>query len=224
MNGFLQKLKILSFVIIFVIGIFVTNHIYANSQVVYGLDSAEDCTNVKLDRSPGMILQGKLLILGDSYAYMFCKNCGYDINYIVHRGYDLRKILDELIPLIPEGEFRYCFLFVGPNDMMLQTTTPNFEYYLQEIINALILKNIIPVLTSYPDLDYEKFPEYKERIMGKMYDKVIAIMAKANYIPFIDIKSYYDEYGFEDLVHPAKEMYKPLADDIISYLQSKFNE
>lgn len=209
----------LSIVLVVTIFVFDFDVLFSQPAAMYKVDVGADTTDTYLKQSPGMPYQGRFLVLGDSYAYLFCKNCGQDFNYIVHRGYDVKKIFLELIPLIPDKQYDYCFFYIGPNDLMLQTTTPNFEYYVQEIINALKGKGITPILTSYVDLNYELFPEYADKIKGNMYDKVLAIMAKANYVPFIDTSRLVAKYGMmEDNVHPATAMYEVLGKQLVEYL------
>lgn len=180
-------------------------------------------TYADLNTSPTYVFDGKIVIIGDSYSFLLAANCGYKVNYIVHQGYTVSKIYNDLLKEIKPESFKYALVFIGPNDFIMQTSMPEFEANIICIAEELLKKGMIPMFTTYirPRSDIET-KVYPRMIDCSVYSACLENVVKTyNYLWF-DLTSYYNLFGLDetDGIHPAISMYKPLYEGIVSYLQN----
>lgn len=169
-------------------------------------------TYSNFNTNPTDVLQGKLCVIGDSFAFLFAENCKQKLSYIVHQGYNVHKINTELVDQVPKNHYKYAFIFMGPNDYMEQTDIYKFAIDLQEICNKFIDHDTIPILASYLDPDYNNNFAASIRdleIPCAMYDLLIRDCAYRNNLPFVELDEVFKKYGRieGDFIHPNKDMY-----------------
>ena len=178
-----------------------------------------DNTYMFFNKSPELICDGELVVLGDSYGFLFCEYIDEGVNYIVHQGYDLNKIWIEFLPHIKKDTYKYAFLMIGPNDFLEQTQIIYFKTYLQLIIMDLKAKGMQVIVTDYCDPNYNST---KGAILAYhgiqcwQYDYALKELAVANGLIFIEMKDLLKEYGWlpDDIVHPDKRLYGPLLERV----------
>ena len=179
-------------------------------------------TYANFKRDPSYALNSDLLVIGDSYAFLLATNCGYGLDYIVHQGYTVEQIHNELLPGIPHEDFKYAFVFIGPNDFMRQTHPVDFKVNLQMIINELKFLKMKPVFVTYLHPNYELFPEMLTKpVACSEYNIIINDLVAENDLLYMDIVDLINKYGYieGDIIHPSYDMYKPLMDRLIKFLR-----
>ena len=179
-------------------------------------------TYADLNTSPNYVFDGKLVIIGDSYSFLLAANCGYKVNYIVHQGYTISQIYDNLLREIKPNSFKYALVFIGPNDFIMQTQILDFKMTIINTGQELIKKGIIPMFTTYmrPRSDIES-KVYPKLLDCNAYNVCLEDAVKTyNYLWF-DLTAYSNLYGLDetDGIHPSIGMYKPLYEGVVSYLQ-----
>ena len=208
-------IALLSFVIILISNNFALPHLNQLRERVDDFDN----TYMYFTKSPELICDGELVVLGDSYGFLFCEYIDEGVNYIVHQGYDLSKIWIEFLPYIKKDAYKYAFLMIGPNDFLEQTSIIYFKTYLQLIIMELKAKGMQVIVTDYCDPDYSSS---KGAILSYhgiqcwQYDYALKELAVANKLIFVEMKDLLREYGWlpGDVIHPDKRLYGPLLDRV----------
>lgn len=183
-----------------------------------------ESTQTNFSKLPNQVLEGKFIVLGDSYAYLLSTYSTYYFNYIVHQGYNISKIYNEFIDKINYGEYKYAFLFIGPNDFMEQTLPESFKVNLRKTITTLNNKGMRVILASYLDIDYNS--AYKDVFLNKkikcyVYSNIVRELSNELNVLYVDILDLISIYGRmeNDFVHPAKPAYKPIMDRVISLIE-----
>ena len=165
-----------------------------------------------------------LMVIGDSYATLLSFYNVNAFNYIVHQGYTLKKIYEELLPLYSKN-CKYVFLFIGGNDYMEQTNVYYFAMLLQNVINIFKSKGAKVILATYiepqinklikstnsfiPNAFYMPFMPY---IPCSVYNEIIKNSALLNGLLYIDIADLYTKYGLYDHIHPGEKFLKELKE------------
>lgn len=223
MKRIIKKLNIVLLSIV----IFFTTNISAqpNLNMLRGKEADFDNTYTYFQKGPDLICQGDLIVLGDSFGFLFCEYIDKGVNYIVHQGYKLEKICREFLPLIKKDEYKYCFLMIGPNDFMAQTDIYTFKSLLQFIVTDLKLKGVQVIVTDYCDPDYNvnmasvlNFSPIK----CMQYDfalKEIMVWNNILYVPMRDLLEIYGRLPM-DPVHPDKKLYPPLLDRVEELIEN----
>lgn len=205
------------FIVLLLLVMCITSSICAQPNLNQ-LDEKEhdfDNTYINLSIGPDLDMGGDVVVLGDSFAFLFCKYIDSGINYVVHQGYSINKINGEFLPYIKDHSFKYAFLLVGPNDFMEQTDIITFKNNLQTIITDLKSKGIKVILTDYCDPDYS-IPLGQSMLLHPIkcfyYDFALKEVLLANGVFYVQMRDLLEQYGRMPLdpVHPAKELYIPL--------------
>lgn len=226
---FIKKFILGIFVIIFITNFFVN---VSNSTAIIDNSSIEKKelsnmdqkkTYIDLNQNPEYINNSEIIVVGDSFSYLFVANCGEKINYVVHQGYNIRRINEELMDLIPNLKFRHCFLFLGPNDYMEQTDIFQFQKQLQETFNKAHDRNMDVIVTSYFEPNHDD--ENAKALMFcttpcYIYEMIIKDTAERNGFIFMDIKDLFIKYGHQkgDFVHPNREINKEILKRLLTYI------
>lgn len=218
----LKKLNILFivFTIIF------TNISFAQPTLnqLEGKEQDFNNTYIYMEKGPALACDGELIVLGDSFAFLFCANIDKGVNYIVHQGYDVSKICREFLPHIKKGQYKYAFLMIGPNDFMEQTSIYIFRTMLQIIIADLKMKGMKVVITDYCDPDYsvrDASVLYYLPIKCFQYDFVIKELMLNYGLLYVEMRDLLAEYGRLplDMVHPAKKMYPHVLERVENVIE-----
>ena len=171
-------------------------------------------TTAFLDRSSHTIQIRDLMVMGDSYAVVFSYYNDKSFNFIVHPGYTVKEIYDELLPIYM-GQYKYLYLFIGANDFMRQTDMKKFRDTLQEIINFFKLKGTQVILSSYLDPNYNTLDSFFMKdlpIPCTDYDAVVKKLTIDNKLLYIDVTDLLYSYGHmpNDFIHPSESFCKAL--------------
>ena len=190
--------------------------LYHDENGKYNLDD----TFVRTGNGPEYILNGKLLILGDSYGFLLCDNVDDALNYIVHPGYNVSKIKNEFINKIEDGAYSYVYLCIGPNDFMEQTDLNSFMNDVNDIVSTLESKSTKIIFSTYWN------PNYSTGIGAQtvgfefkcdQYDDIVKGIALNRGLMYIDTRDLLEAGGWDELdgVHPNKCVYSPLLYKIL---------
>lgn len=180
-------------------------------------------------KGPELVCDGELIVLGDSFGFLFCEYINKGVNYVVHQGYDIGKIYKEFLPLVKKDEYKYAFLMIGPNDFMMQTDIYTFKTILQFIITELKLKGIDQVIvTDYCDPDYNVNMAsilFYSPIRCWQYDRALKDVMNYNNLLYVPMTDLLLEYGRLPLdpVHPAKDLYNPLLERVEKVIENDKN-
>lgn len=185
---------------------------------------SDNTTTVFTDRRAREIEIDDLLVMGDSYAVVFSYYNNKAFNYIVHPGYSLERIYNELVPLY-KGNYKYVYLLIGGNDFMLQTSIYDFKNRLQSIIDVFKSSGAQVILSSYLDPDYT----FKESVGFKTfatpcadYDAVVKKLIASNKLLYIDISDLKTQFGYgeNDFIHPSEEFCKQLKKRVLNVINT----
>lgn len=194
----------------------ITNSIFAQVNLNQLRENEHDFDNTYfyLSKGPELAFEGDLIVLGDSFGFLFCEYVDKGVNYIVHQGYSTRKICAEFLHHVRKDTYKYAFLMIGPNDFFEQTDLMTFKATLQTIISDLKSKGIQVIMTDYCDPDYtdEGSIFLFNAIKCWQYDEVIKELVVSNGLIFVEMRDLLLQYGRfpSDLVHPNKLLYEPL--------------
>ena len=204
----------------------ITNLTYANLTLKDFVDKELDVSGTFADftKVPFSILDGKLVVLGDSYAFLLSAYSNYQFNYIVHQGYTVKQINNEFVDKIPKDSFKYAYMFIGPNDFMNQTDLFSFKKNLQEIILKLKSNGMQVIFSNYFDPDYSTETSKTFTFYGipcYQYDYIIKDLVISNNLIYVDILDLLSKYGRMeyDYVHPHENMYTPVIERIIEHIK-----
>lgn len=208
----IRRVTIISLLFVFLItsSSFAKVELYHEENGKYNLDE----TFVNTGSGPNYILNGKLMVIGDSYAFLFCDNVNESLNYVVHPGYNVKKIKNELMNRIKNGDYSYVYLCIGPNDFMEQTDLNSFRETVNEIVSILESKSTKIIFSTYWEPDYSRGVGSQTVRFDKkcyQYDLVIKETAEQRNLIFVDTSDLLQLYGWDALdgVHPNKEVYNP---------------
>lgn len=176
---------------------------------------------IDLEKQPKNLLSSELLVMGDSFSVLEYMYSNYKFNIMAHHGYTLDRIYNEFLPCLKKDQFKYVFLFVGPNDFMCQTDIIAFEDVAIAIAQKFQDLNIIPIITNYYDPRYDMDPRYRTLdVKCNIYAEIFydAILNHGGHL--FDSSDIYVQYGnFErDVVHPSITMYRPMMDRLLQYI------
>ena len=89
--------KIIILLLIFVT--IITNSIFAQLNLNQLRENEHDFDNtyLYLSKGPELAYGGDLIVLGDSFGFLFCEYVDKGVNYIVHQGYSISKICVEFL-------------------------------------------------------------------------------------------------------------------------------
>lgn len=198
----------------------ITNSIFAQVNINQLRENKHDFTNTYfyLSKGPELAYGGDLIVLGDSFGFLFCEYVDKGVNYIVHQGYSISKINDEFLYHVKKDIYKYAFLMIGPNDFFEQTNISVFKATLQMIIDDLKSKGIQIIMTDYCDPDYtnEGAIFLFNTIKCWQYDLAIKELIASNGLIFVEMKDLLLQYGWfpKDAVHPNKHLYAPLMERV----------
>ena len=219
----LKKINIIALLLIIVI---ISNiPAYPILNQLQGRDHDYENTFSYLSKGPELTCGGELLVLGDSFGFLFCEHIKKGVNYVVHQGYDVARIFNEFLPLVEKDRYKYCFLMIGPNDFMMQTDPGAFKSIVQLIVNDLKSKGMQVIVTDYCDPDYNSsLTSTLIRSAHKCweYDKAIKEVKRYNDLLYVEMKDLLAFYGRMpmDPVHPDKAMYNPLLDRVEAVVEN----
>lgn len=216
---FKKIVKKVYIVLLFVILIANSISAQTNLNMLRGKEADFDNTYMYLDKGPELICQGDLLVLGDSFGFLFCEYIDKGVNYIVHQGYSIEKIFKEFLPFVKKDEYKYAFLMIGPNDFMSQTDIFTFKSILQFVVSDLKLKGIQVIVTDYCDPDYSVEMAsilYFSPLKCWQYDFALKEVMSWNGLLYVPMSDLLAEYGRMPLdpVHPDKRLYGPLLERV----------
>ena len=227
MKLILKKINI--FLLVFIILIMNTVSAQVTLNQLEGREHDFDNTYTYFLKGPELVCDGELIVLGDSFGFLFCEYINKGVNYVVHQGYDIGKIYKEFLPLIKKDEYKYAFLMIGPNDFMMQTDIYSFKTILQFIITELKLKGIDQVIvTDYCDPDYSVNMAsilFYSPIRCWQYDRALKEVMNYNNLLYVPMTDLLLEYGRLPLdpVHPAKGLYNPLLERVEKVIEDDKN-
>jgi hypothetical protein len=199
------------------------NHNIDLSQYLSGqFDLDVHMTYVNLSVAPDNVDKNKFVVIGDSYAVLYGMSCLADVDYVAHAGYNVSKINNELVPLIPENYFEYAYVCIGPNDFMEQTALNVFEHELKKLIYVLKIKNITPIFSDYNPVDLMLNPHLKHLpIKSESYNSIIKKVVGQYALPFISVKDLSTSYGYDSQgIHYNCVIYPPLHKRVSAYINS----
>ena len=217
MINYIKKFNI--FIIALVILLTSSISAYPLLNQLQGRDHDYENTFSYLSKGPDLTNGGELLVLGDSFGFLFCEHVKRAVNYVVHQGYDVAKIYNEFLPLIEKDRYKYCFLMIGPNDFMMQTDVPAFKSIVQLIVNDLKSKGMQVIVTDYCDPDYNSNLTYslsQYPLKCWQYDSAIKEVKRYNDLLYVEMRDLLNLYGRlpMDPVHPDKALYNPLLERV----------
>ncbi len=227
MSNLIKKVNI--FLLVFIILIMNTVSAQVTLNQLEGREHDFDNTYTYFLKGPELVCDGELIVLGDSFGFLFCEYINKGVNYVVHQGYDIGKIYKEFLPLIKKDEYKYAFLMIGPNDFMMQTDIYSFKTILQFIITELKLKGIDQVIvTDYCDPDYNVNMAsilFYSPIRCWQYDRALKDVMNYNNLLYVPMTDLLLEYGRLPLdpVHPAKGLYNPLLERVEKVIENDKN-
>jgi len=227
MSNLIKKINI--FLLVFIILIMNTVSAQVTLNQLEGREHDFDNTYTYFLKGPELVCDGELIVLGDSFGFLFCEYINKGVNYVVHQGYDIGKIYKEFLPLIKKDEYKYAFLMIGPNDFMMQTDIYSFKTILQFIITELKLKGIDQVIvTDYCDPDYSVNMAsilFYSPIRCWQYDRALKDVMNYNNLLYVPMTDLLLEYGRLPLdpVHPAKGLYNPLLERVEKVIEDDKN-
>ena len=216
----IKHIKKLNIILIALV-IFLTSSIpaYPILNQLQGRDHDYENTFTYLSKGPELTSGGELLVLGDSFGFLFCEYVNRGVNYVVHQGYTVEKIYNEFLPLVESNKYKYCFLLIGPNDFMKQTEVSAFKSIVQLIVNDLKSKGMQVIVTDYCDPDYNSDMTYSLShypLKCWQYDSAIKEVKRYNDLLFVEMRDLLNLYGRlpMDPVHPDKALYNPLLERV----------
>ena len=227
MSKLIKKVNI--FLLVFIILIMNTVSAQVTLNQLEGREHDFDNTYTYFLKGPELVCDGELIVLGDSFGFLFCEYINKGVNYVVHQGYDIGKIYKEFLPLVKKDEYKYAFLMIGPNDFMMQTDIYSFKTILQFIITELKLKGIDQVIvTDYCDPDYNVNMAsilFYSPIRCWQYDRALKDVMNYNNLLYVPMTDLLLEYGRLPLdpVHPAKGLYNPLLERVEKVIENDKN-
>ena len=188
---------------------------FANVNYTGDFNEISDAnTTAFLDKSSHSLQIRDLMVMGDSYAVVFSYYNDKAFNFIVHPGYTVREIYDELLPIY-KNQYKYLYLFIGANDFMRQTNMKEFRGTLQDIINFFKSKGAQVILSSYLDPNYNTLDSFFMKdlpIPCTDYDAVVKKLTIDNKLLYIDVTDLLKSYGHmpNDFIHPSENFCKAL--------------
>lgn len=198
----------------------ITNSIFAQINLNQLRENEHDFDNTYfyLVKGPELAYGGDLIVLGDSYGFLFCEYVDKGVNYIVHQGYTISKIHNEFLHHVKKDTYKYAFLLIGPNDFNKQTDIDSFKSTLQMVIDDLKSKGIQVIMTDYCDPNYngEGAAFLFNNIKCWQYDVAIKELIVSNGLIYVEMRDLLLKYGWlpEDVMHPNKQLYVPLMERI----------
>ena len=227
MSNLIKKVNM--FLLVFIILIMNTVSAQVTLNQLEGREHDFDNTYTYFLKGPELVCDGELIVLGDSFGFLFCEYINKGVNYVVHQGYDIGKIYKEFLPLVKKDEYKYAFLMIGPNDFMMQTDIYSFKTILQFVITELKLKGIDQVIvTDYCDPDYNVNMAsilFYSPIRCWQYDRALKDVMNYNNLLYVPMTDLLLEYGRLPLdpVHPAKGLYNPLLERVEKVIENDKN-
>lgn len=220
---FICKLRKISVFIILIV--FIANGSLASEKyrsLISRKGDFED-TYMVLEKGPNFVLDGDLIVIGDSYGMLFCEYCDKELNYIVHQGYNIKKIYDEFLPLI-DSSYKYAFLMIGPNDFCQQVNIDTFEETFKMLIRDLKQRGMKVIVTDYTEPDYradrmKDLRWYKQKC--KTYDNVIKETIEEENLLYVGISDIITRYGLFDAIHPSIECYPKIFERVERVIKEK---
>ena len=223
MRNIFKKINIIGLLLV----VFITSSIsgYPILNQLQGRDHDYENTFSYLSKGPELTCGGELIVLGDSFGFLFCEHIKKGVNYVVHQGYDVARIFNEFLPLVEKDKYKYCFLMIGPNDFMRQTDTKAFKSIVQLIVNDLKSKGMQVIVTDYCDPDYSYSLTAGLRQHTKKcweYDQAIKEVKRYNDLLYVEMKDLLAFYGRMpmDPVHPDKALYNPLLERVEKVIEN----
>lgn len=227
MKIIIKKIKIVTLIIslLYVNLAFAKIELFFTKENQYNFDE----TFVNIGNGPNYILNGKLMIIGDSYAFLLCDNTEENLNYVVHPGYNVSKIKNEFMSHIKSGDYSYVYLCIGPNDFMEQTDLGSFRNTLNELVSILEGKSTKIIFSTYWDPDYTKLIGQNTLSFENKcykYDLVMKEIAEQRNLIFVDTSELLRTYGWDDLegVHPSNAAYTPFLYKIMDAIALDLEE
>lgn len=167
-------------------------------------------------RSQGNDFNDKLVVVGDSFAYLFNLFSGYSTAFSCCPGYTVREIKNELVDYIPKNKFKYCLLLIGPNDYMHQTLPQDFKTELEELITELEGNGMKVIMTDYLDINYQRYeqPTSFFTINNMTYAGIVQQVINNRSIIYIKSKDLLEKYGYgiNDYIHPYKLYFEMIGE------------
>lgn len=205
--------------------VIISSSVYASEQyrsIEAGKGSFDD-TYMVLKKGPNFVLNGDLIVIGDSYGMLFCEYCDKELNYIVHQGYNISKIYKEFLPLI-NMNYKYAFLMIGPNDFCQQVDIDTFEKVFKMLVEDLEKRGIKVIVTDYLEPDYKddrmkNLKWYRQKC--KTYRKVIEEVIEKENLLYVGISDIITRYGFFDAIHPSIECYPLIFERLERVIKEK---
>ena len=203
----------------------ITNSIFAQVNLNQLRENEHDFDNTYfyLSKGPELVYGGDLIVLGDSFGFLFCEYVDKGVNYIVHQGYSIGKIRAEFLHHVKKDTYKYAFLMIGPNDFFEQTDIDVFKTTLQVVINDLKSKGIQVIMTDYCDPDYTNDGAIFlfNNIKCWQYDMAVKELIALNGLMFVEMRDVLLQYGRfpKDVVHPNKGLYEPLMERIVDAIE-----
>ena len=157
-----------------------------------------------------------LCVIGDSYTAAFAMYTKCDFSYITHPAYSVQYIRAELLDFVDDyADLNYFFLFIGPNDLLLNRSLYEFENDLRYIIKYIQDRGHKVILSSYLGATYQIFKHTSFE-----YDLIMLKVAREMSCEYIESKDLDAKYTRKeaDPIHPPEEFYQPLYDRVVSYM------
>lgn len=167
-------------------------------------------------KSQGNDFNDKLVVVGDSFAYLFNLFSGYNTAFSCCPGYTVREIKNELVDYIPKNKFKYCFLLIGPNDYMHQTLPQDFKIELEELITELEGSGMRVIMTDYLDINYQRYnqPTSFFTVNYNIYAGIVQQVISNKSVIYIKSKDLLGKYGYgiNDYIHPHKIYFEMIGE------------
>lgn len=210
-------IKILKKIIILILAyiLVLSNVCYAEVNYTGDFRSLSDLNvTIFMDQNYRDLKVKDLVVIGDSYAVFFSYHNNKAFNYVVHPGYKVKQIYDELVPMY-KGQHKYVFLFIGANDFMQKTDIHDFKKDLELIVDTFKDKGMQVILSSYLKPNYNTFISYFLHfytVPCEDFDAVVKKVAVDKKLLFIDTSDLLTTYGFQpnDFIHPSEGFCKEL--------------
>lgn len=167
------------------------------------------------------------LALGGQFALGLSERTGKKISWKVvgRNGVTARRTIDELWPLVPDGEFDYVLLGIGGNDVMKLSSPKKWRHDMLELIGLVRTRypNAVIFVSNCPMIGYS--PVLPQPIKGILWE--LSKMHNANILEFTaDLARvfYYPQpvevewNGFwADGIHPSEQGYSDWARAMVDH-------
>jgi len=167
------------------------------------------------------------LALGGQFALGLSERIGKRVSWKVvgRNGVTARRTIDELWPLVPDGEFDYVLLGIGGNDVMKLSSPKKWRRDMLELIGLVRSRypNAVIFISNCPMIGYS--PVLPQPIKGILWE--LSKMHNANILEFTaDLPRvfYYPQpvevewNGFwADGIHPSEQGYSDWARAMVDH-------